>query len=404
MDGMTGPRRILVVDDERIYRHIIARRLAADGYEVIEAGDGEEGLNAVRTHIPDLVLLDVKMPRLDGIEVCRRLKADPLVPFIPIILLTGESAPSDIIAGLDAGADEYLTKPVDQAALVARVRSALRLKTLYDQVQRQADELSIWNRTLEGRVADQLGELERTSQLKRFLAPQIAEVISRGKEAELDSHRREVTVVFCDLRGFTAFSEIAEPEEVMAVLHEYHAGLCPLIHQAEGTLERFLGDGLLVLFNDPLPCSDPACRAVHLAVEMRDCMAALARKWGKHGHELGFGIGIAHGFATLGRIGYEGRVDYTVIGAVPNLAARLCGAAQHGQILVDSRVHTAVERLALVEPVGELTLKGFLRPTPVFNIRGLRTPRKKASGHGGGTPRSRKPARGAEPAAPLVEQ
>jgi len=395
MDG-TAPRRILVVDDEPAYRHIIARRLAADGYEVLEAGDGEEGLIAARSHIPDVILLDVMMPRLNGLEVCRRLKGDPMIPFIPIILLTGEATPSDIIAGLDAGADEYLTKPVDQPALVARVRSALRLKTLYDQVQSQADELAAWNRTLERRVAEQFAELERTAQLKRFLAPQIAElVISRGKESDLESHRRDVAVVFCDLRGFTAFAETAEPEEVMAVLHEYHAGLCPLIHRAEGTLERFLGDGLLVLFNDPLPCPDPAYRAVRLAVEMRDCMAALSRKWSNHGHELGFGIGIAHGFATLGRIGYEGRIDYTVIGAVPNLAARLCGIAQHGQILVDPRVRAAVQGHAVIEPVGEIALKGFTRPTAVFNVRALRN---RAAGGGKRSARPGKHDRTAEPA------
>ena len=398
MDG-PPPGRILVVDDEPAYRHIIARRLTANGYEVLEAGDGEEGLAAVRSHVPDLILLDVIMPRLNGLEVCRRLKGDAMIPFIPIILLTGESAPDDIIAGLDAGADEYLTKPVDQPALVARVRSALRLKSLYDRVQSQADELAAWNRTLERRVAEQLAELERTAQLKRFLAPQIADlVISRGKEGDLESHRRDVAVVFCDLRGFTAFAETAEPEEVMAVLHEYHAGLCPLIHRAEGTLERFLGDGLLVLFNDPLPCTEPARRAVQLAVEMRDCMHGLSRKWSSHGHELGFGIGIAHGFATLGRIGYEGRIDYTVIGAVPNLAARLCGVAQHGQILVDARVRAATEAHAVFEPVGEVALKGFTRPTPVFNVRGLRSPHTRNPARGKASARPHKRDRPAEPA------
>ena len=184
----------------------------------------------------------------------------------------------------------------------------------------------------------------------------------------LDSHRREMTVVFCDLRGFTAFAETAEPEEVIAVLREYHADLGGLIHKFEGTLERFAGDGIMVLFNDPLPCADPALRAVRLAVAMRDHVAELAANWRKLGHELGFGVGIAHGYATLGRIGFEGRFDYSAIGTVVNLAARLCGEAKNGQILIDSKVFAAIEELAETEPVGGLVLKGFHRPIQAFNV------------------------------------
>ena len=188
----------------------------------------------------------------------------------------------------------------------------------------------------------------------------------------LDSHRRDVTVVFCDLRGFTAFAETAEPEEVMAVLREYHARLGALIYKHEGTLERFLGDGLMVLFNDPLRCPDPPVRAVKMAIEMRDGVAELAAGWRKHGHELGFGMGIAHGYATLGRIGFEGRFDYSAIGTVVNLAARLCSQAQAGQILVDPKVHAAIEILTDTEPAGELTLKGLSRAIKAFNIAGFR--------------------------------
>jgi class 3 adenylate cyclase len=188
----------------------------------------------------------------------------------------------------------------------------------------------------------------------------------------LESHRRDITVLFCDLRGFTAFAETTEPEEVMSVLHEYHANLGALIHKFEGTLDRFTGDGLIVFFNDPLPCPNPPVRAVRMAIEMRKCVEDLAVKWRKYGHELGFGIGIAHGYATLGRIGFEERFEYAAIGSVVNLAARLCAEANSGQILVDPKVHSAIETLADTEPAGELTLKGFHRPVKAFNVRQLR--------------------------------
>jgi adenylate cyclase len=313
-----------------------------------------------------LILLDIMMPKIDGIEVCKRIKNDPSMPFTPIILCTAKADTKDVVAGLEAGADEYLTKPIDQTALVARVKSVLRLKQLHD-------EIAELNKSLEQRVATQLGEIERMSGLKRFLAPQIAElVLSSGGEKLLDSHRRDVTIVFCDLRGFTAFAETAEPEEVMAVLREYHGSLAGLINSFEGTLERFAGDGLMILFNDPIPCPDPCERAVKMAVEMRDRVMVLASKWKKLGHDLGFGMGIAHGFATLGRISSEGRFDYTAIGRVVNLAARLCGEAKSGQILVDGKVHTAVEALTDFDPVGELELKGFHRPVAAFDIKALR--------------------------------
>ena len=247
---------------------------------------------------------------------------------MPIILVTAKADPDDIVAGLEAGGDEYLTKPVDHAALVARVRSILRIKALHDTVQEQAAQLEEWNRTLEQRVAAQVAEIERLGTLKRFLAPQVAElIVSAGDERLLESHRREITVVFCDLRGFTAFAETSEPEEVMGVLRQYHAALGELIFRHEGTLERFVGDGLVVLFNDPLPCPDPSARAVRMAIEMRARVAELAEGWRRQGHELGFGVGIAQGYATLGRIGFEGRFDYAAIGPVANLASRLCDEA-----------------------------------------------------------------------------
>jgi adenylate cyclase len=368
---MNDPPRILVVDDNETNRDIIVTRLEAHGYETLQAADGEQALAAVKQHGPDLVLLDVMMPNLDGIEACRRLKSDTALPFLPIILVTAKADSKDIVAGLDAGADEYLTKPVDQAALVARVRSVLRVKALHDQVQAQAADLASWNRTLEQRVEEQVAEIERIGRLRRFLSPQVAQLVSSGDERVLESHRREVTVVFCDLRGFTAFAEAAEPEEVMTVLREYHNTLGRLIDKFEGTVERFAGDGLLVLFNDPLPCPAPSATAVQMAVEMRDEVAKLAVQWRTHGHDLGFGIGIAYGYATLGCIGFEGRFQYSATGTVANLASRLCDRALNGQILVDGKVHTEVKALAELESVGELDLKGFRRPVEAFNVRKL---------------------------------
>ena len=369
---MHNPARILIVDDNATNRDILKTRLAVHGYDLLEAGDGEEALAAVREHQPDLVLLDVMMPKLDGIEVCRRLKADPTLPFITIILVTAKADSRDVVAGLEAGADEYLTKPVDQLALVARVKSVLRLKELHDCVAAQAADLAAWNRNLERRVADQVHELERVGRLKRFLAPQIAEmVVSSGNDQLLESHRREITVVVCDLRGFTAFSETAAPEDVMAVLREYQTNLGVLVDKFEGTVERFTGDGLMVWFNDPLPCDDPCGCAVRMGLEMRDRVAALAAGWRKHDHNLGFGMGMAHGYATLGRIGFERRFDYAAVGMVVNLAARLCGEAKDGQILIESKVRTAVESWAAMEAAGELSLKGFNRLVKAFNVKGL---------------------------------
>lgn len=367
---MHDPPRILVVDDNETNRDILVTRLEAHGYQTLQAADGEEALRGVAQHRPDLVLLDVMMPNLDGVEACRRLKSDRTVAFTPVILVTAKATTQDIVAGLDAGADEYLTKPVDQAALVARVRSALRIKS-HEQVQAQAADLANWNQTLARRVEEQVAEIERIGRLKRFLAPQVAQLISSGDERVLESHRREVTIVFCDLRDFTPFSETAEPEEVITVLREYHKTLGALIDKFEGTIERFAGDGLLVLFNDPLPCADPSARAVRMAVEMCEQVAKLAARWRSQGHELGFGIGIAHGYATLGCVGFEGRFQYSATGTVPNLASRLCDQARNGQILVDAKVHAQVKGLAEMESVGESSLKGFHRPVKVFNVRGL---------------------------------
>jgi adenylate cyclase len=373
---LRDPARILAVDDMPENLEILKLRLEANGYEVITASEGDEGLLYAREVEPDLILLDIMMPKRDGISVVRELKQDERLRSIPVILVTAKADVRDLVEGLDAGGDDYLTKPFEHAALLARVRSMLRQKALHDKVQdqalllqQQATELAQWNESLKERVAAQVNEIERIGRLRRFLPPQIAElVVSSDQDSLLNSHRREISVVFCDLRGFTAFAETAEPEEVMSVLREYHAALGELILRYEGTLERFVGDGVLVLFNDPVPCPDHTGRAVRMALNMRDQVAKLTEKWRRNGHSLGFGIGIARGYATLGRIGFNERQDYAVIGTVPNLASRLCGEAMAGQVLVSQQVQAAVGSRTESATVGELHLKGFLRAVAAYDV------------------------------------
>jgi class 3 adenylate cyclase len=372
-EPVNTPARILIADDNAANVKILQTRLRAEGYDIIVARDGEEALEAVRTRDPDLVLLDVMMPRLDGLAVCRRMREDASLGFIPVILVTAMADPKDVVAGLEAGGDEYLTKPVDQTALVARVRSMLRIKMLHDTVHTQAAQLAQWNATLEQRVDEQVAELERVGRLKRFFSPQLAElIVAGGADDPLKTHRREITVAFLDLRGFTAFAETAEPEEVMGVLREYHAEMGRLILAHEGTLERFTGDGMMVFFNDPVPVERPAERAVRMALTMQQRVEELGRGWRKLGYNLGLGVGIAQGYATIGAIGFEGRWDYAAIGTVTNLAARLCGEARPGQTLVSARVAAALEPALESEAMGTLTLKGLVNPVPVFSVTRFR--------------------------------
>jgi len=373
MGLVSKPTKILVVDDDPRNVRLLAHLLATKGYEVVTATSGPEALERVETDRPDLVLLDVVMPGMSGYEVCKKIREDLATGVLPVVMVTALDPAQERLKGLEAGADDFLTKPINQLELLARVRSLLRIKELYDTVETQAAQLAEWNKTLEERVAEQLGELERVSRLKRFLSPQLAElIVSSGDDKFLESHRREITVVFCDLRGFTAFAESAEPEEVMTVLREYHAAIGPLIFRFEGTLERFAGDGLMVFFNDPLPCPDPAARAVRMALAMRGRVRELGETWQKRGHRLDFGVGIALGYATLGKIGFEGRFDYGAIGTVTNLAARLCDEARGGQVLISQRVYAEVEGQVEAEPLGEFALKGFHRPIPTFNILRLK--------------------------------
>jgi len=370
---MRTPPRILIVDDNPTNVKVLQTRLVAEGYEIVTAADGEEGLATARQQIPDLILLDVMMPKLDGFEVCRRLRADSEFPFTPIIMVTAMADSKDVIAGLEAGGDEYLTKPVDHAALAARVRSMLRIKRLHDTVEALAAEVKEWNASLERRVAEQIAELERVGRLRRFFSPQLAElIVSGGADDPLKSHRREITVVYLDLRGFTAFAEVAEPEEVMGVLREYHQATGKLILEYEGTLEHFTGDGMTVLFNDPLPVPNPAERAVRMALAIRERVGQMSDDWGKRGYELSLGIGIAQGYATIGAIGFEGRWDYSAIGTVTNLAARLCGEAAGDEILISQRVYVGVEAFVEVEPQQVLSLKGFHHLIVSHRVRGLK--------------------------------
>ncbi|KAB1076324.1 response regulator [Methylobacterium planeticum] len=377
------PPRILAVDDAPENLEILRIRLEASGYGVVTASDGEEGLARAREGGFDLILLDIMMPKLSGIDVLRLLKQDETRPFVPVILLTARAETRDIVAGLDAGGDDYLTKPYEHAALMARVRSMLRIKTLTDTVRAQAErleaqaaELARGNAELAARVAEQVDEIARIGRLRRFLSPQIADLVAAegAESALLESHRREISVVFADLRGFTAFTDTAAPEDALQVLREYHAAMGAVIARFEGTLEHFAGDGIMVYFNDPLPCPDHPQRALRMALEMREAVGALSRAWEGRGHHIGFGIGMAVGYATLGQFGFEGRLEYGALGSVTNLASRLCDEAAAGQIVVSQRAQHLTEPWAEVRALGPLTLKGFHRPVTAYELVGWREP------------------------------
>jgi class 3 adenylate cyclase/CheY-like chemotaxis protein len=367
--------RVLVVDDVALNVKLLADLLAVKGYRTSTATSGPEALASIAAEPPDLVLLDVMMPGMSGYDVCRAIRADPAQAMLPVVLVTALDPAEERAKGLDAGADDFLSKPVSQSELLARVRSLLRIKSLYEEVLRQKRELAELNRSLEQRVADGVSQLERVGRLKRFFSPQLAElIVAGGADDPMKSHRREITVVFLDLRGFTAFTETADPEEVMAVLGEYHAAVGRLVLEHEGTLERFAGDGIMIFFNDPVQVADPAPRAVRMALAMQREVERLSTGWRKRGYELQMGVGIAQGFATIGAIGFPGRVDYGAIGNVTNLAARLCGEAHGGEILVSQRVCALLDDGIPVEPAGELVLKGFQRAVPAFRVAANRVP------------------------------
>jgi class 3 adenylate cyclase len=336
--------RILAVDDTPANLKLLEAMLTPRGYDVITAGSVDEALEKMRTDPPDLVLSDIVMPGKTGYDLCRVLRADEVTRYLPIVMITA-SGNAERVQALDAGADDFMAKPIDQVELIARVRSLLRLKDYHDTIERQRSEL------------------------RRFVSPQVAELVTSPEgQALLDGHRREITVVFCDLRGFTPFSETAEPEETLSVVRTYHGTLGPLIIEHGGTLEHFEGDGVMVWFNDPILMDDHVLRAVTLCLAIRQRMAEHIAKWRKRGYELGIGCGIATGYATLGRIGFEGRFDYGAIGQVTNLANRLTSEAKPGQILLSQRAFAAIEDEVEAEPLGELPLKGYSRPQAAYNV------------------------------------
>jgi len=368
MTGAGGQPVVLVVDDLPANRRLMEAILAPHGYHVVEAESGEDALEILTEGQTDLVLLDLLMPGLDGHETCKRIRANPATAYLPVVMVTA-SGPAEKVRAIDTGADDFISKPLDQAELLGRVR----VKRYHDTVVTQAAELAQWNEELEGRVAAQVRQLERFGALRRFFSPQITRLLLEdGDDSFLTSHRREITAVFCDLRGFTAFAETSDPEEVMSVLAAYHQALGRLVFEHEGTLEHFAGDGLLVFFNDPVPIPDAPARAVRMAVRMREAVTALAEGWRRLGYDLALGVGISRGFATLGRIGFEGRYDYAAIGTVTNLSARLSAHAAGGQILVSQRVMVGAEDVALGREVGPLELRGFSKPLVAYEIVGLK--------------------------------
>ena len=370
---MSEAARILVVDDQAPNRKLLIDLLGAHGYAVESASGGVEALEKIRAGKPDLVLLDVMMPDLSGYEVCAAIRADPGLGLLPVLMVTALDATAERVRGLECGADDFLSKPINKPELLARVKSLLRIKSLYDTVQTQAAELSFLNAGLENRVSEQLAQLERLGQLKRFFPPHLAEMIVCGDvDDPLRTRRREVTIAMLDLRGFNAFADTSEPEEVMNLLRGFHREMTRLIEMHGGSLETFTGRSMMVVFNDPLVVDDPARRAVKMAFDMQRGFDALLAKWKRHGHDIALGIGISQGFATIGAIGDEARAGYGVIGRVTNIAAQLCLEAGPGEILISETVRTAVEEFVTTAEIEQVSLKGFARPIAVHRVQHVR--------------------------------
>jgi len=362
--------RILVVDDVAANVRMLTGILKARGYCVITAASGQEGIDKSLSERPDVVLLDVMMPDVSGYDVCRAIRARPETQMLPVVLVTALDQAEERVKGIEAGADDFLSKPVTQSELLARLRSLLRIKAYREKIEQQSRELADWNRTLEARVAEGIAKLERTARLQRFLPRQVADMLMAEADAEsLRTHRRDITVVFLDLRGFTAFTETADPEEVMAILGQYYAAMGSLIHDHGGTLASYAGDGIMAFFNDPIPMPDAPARAAAMALEMQRAFGSIAEGWKDRGYDLKLGIGIAQGYATLGTIGFEGRWDYGAIGTVCNLASRLCGESKGGEILASQRVVAALKGKIETESRGELSLKGFQKPVAAYKLK-----------------------------------
>jgi len=355
----------LVVDDSRVNRLVLVRLLRGLGLDVMEAENGADALELLRTTPSafDLVLLDVLMPQLDGYATLEAMKSDDAIRPVPVLVVSGVEELDSVVRCIELGATDYLTKPINPRVLQARVSASLSAKHLRDLELEYLEQQRTLTATIE----------RQKTELSRFLSPQISSLISSPEgERLLSGHRRQITVAFCDLRGFTSFAEQADPEEMLGVLGEYHRMMGEAIIDHGGTLEHFAGDGVMVFFNDPVEQDDHVERAVRMAVDRRTQFAGLEAGWRKRGYELGFGVGIAVGYATLGRIGFEGRYDYGAIGNVVILASRLSGQATANQILISQRAAGMVEDVVDVESVGELQIKGLSRPVSASNVLVLR--------------------------------
>ena len=358
---MTDGAVALIVDDSSVNRMLLSRHLAALGIDAREAEDGKSALAALREYGADVavVLLDVMMPEMDGYETLATIKSDEALRHLPVIMISAVDELDSVARCLEMGAADYLPKPFNPVILAARVRASMADKRLHDAEVAHAEAQALLLETIE----------RQKQELSRFLSPQVAALVSSPEgEQMLAGHRREATAVFCDLRGFTNFSDQAEPEEVLNVLRQYHAMMGEQIIEFGGTLEHFAGDGMMVFFNDPVLQADHVERAVRMSLAMRERFGELAARWSKLGFDLGLGVGIATGYATLGRIGFEGRYDYGMVGTAVIVAARLSSAAAANQILLNPRAHAAVEEVVDVEEIGELELKGFARPIPTVNV------------------------------------